>query len=118
MIHKLANVKQLEEGEILEILLEAKVLTALHTAESVKSVLNIITGFEERIINRTLENPLKDFDANNPWLISSKWETYNVETRVTTFLEEAATEAKLDDLEDFRGRMDLVLSSQPQLLIV
>lgn len=118
LIHKLASATQLEEGELLEILLEAKVLTALHTAESVKSTLNIIDGFEERIKNRVLENSIRDFIAKNPWLIDSKWQTFAVETRVTTFLNEAASEAKLDDIQDFKGRMDLVLSSGTQLLVL
>lgn len=118
LIYKLASINKLEEGELLEILLEAKVLTALHTAESVRSKLNIISGFEERIKNRTLENPLRDFIAKNPWLISSKWETYSKEIRVTKFLEEAASEAKLNDIEDFKGRMDLVLSSANSQLLV
>jgi hypothetical protein len=118
LIHKLASSNQLDESELLEILLEAKVLTALHTAESVRSTLNIISGFEERIKNRILENTLRDFIAENPWLISSKWETFRVETRVISFLQESASEARLDDLNDFKGRMDLVLSSGNQLLVL
>lgn len=118
LISELASVEDMSDEKLLEILLEAKVLTALHTAEAVKAKIDTIKGLEQRIKDRELENPLRDFIADSPWLISPEWETFKKELRVTKLLEEAASEARLDDLDDFKGRIDLALSSGGHLLIV
>ncbi len=118
LIHRLSRLDEINDADFLGILMETKVLTALHTAEAVKSKLDIISGFEKRIRFRDKENSIRDFIAQNPWLISSRWDTYRKETRVTKFLSEAASEAGLEGIVDFKGRMDLVLSSGNQLLIL
>ncbi len=118
LINRLSQVDEIDDTEFLGILLETKVLTALHTAEAVKTKLDIIKGFETRISKRDRENSIRDFIAENPWLISSKWDTFRKEIRVTNLLKEAAKEANLDDVQEFKGRLDLVLSSGQQLLIL
>ena len=45
------------------------VLNALHMAEAINTKLQIIKGLEQRIINRERENNIRDYLAENPWLI-------------------------------------------------
>ncbi len=118
LIYELSTVKEMSDEKLLEILLEAKVLTALHTAEAVKAKINTINGLEERINKKELEPAVRDFIAEEPRLISPIWETFKKETRVTHLIGAAAKETKLDDIDDFKGRVDLVMSSGETLLIV
>lgn len=104
--------------DFLDVLMEAKVLTALHTAEAVKSKLLIIQGLEERIKRKELELAVRDYIAENPWLISPQWETFQVERSIAHVVEAAAKEAKLAGEEDWNKRIDLVLSSGDTLLIL
>src|SRR6185437_5217268 len=85
----LSEVDSASEADVLQVLIEANVLTALHTAEAVKAKLLVIEGLQSRIQKQTLENELRDFVADNPWLLSPRWETFAKETRVTKVLGEA-----------------------------
>lgn len=118
LIEELATADEMSEAALLEILVEANVVTALHTAESVYAKLEIISGLKERIQRRELENAVRNYIADNPWLISPEWETFKKETSLTTLIRKAATVAKLDENEDWRQRVDLVLSSGDALLIL
>ncbi|MCA3027450.1 MAG: ATP-binding protein [Rhodocyclaceae bacterium] len=116
LIHQIAGVGEMDEASLLSILAEANAITALHTAETVKAKLSAIRGLEERIKNKELENAVRDYIAKNPWLISPRWETFARETRVVNICNEAAARALTGD--DFKGRVDLVLSSGRQLLLL
>lgn len=118
LILTVSEVDDMSAPDFLDVLMEAKVLTALHTAEAVKSKLLIIQGLEERIKTRELELAVRDYIAENPWLVSPKWETFQVERSITHVVEAAAQEAKLDKEEDWKKRIDLVLSSGDTLLIL
>ena len=119
LIENVSNVEDMDEGVLLSLLAEAQVLSALHVAESVKAKVEIVEGLRKRIEERDLENAVRDYIAGNPWLLSPQWETFKVETSVRTLVDEAAVEAKLDaDDEGGNKRVDLVLSSNRQLLIV
>jgi Histidine kinase-, DNA gyrase B-, and HSP90-like ATPase len=118
LINAVASTESMSEVELVKILVEARVLTALHTAEAVKAKLLVIAGLHERVRNRDLENAVRDYIAKDPWLISPRWELYQKEVRVTHLIKEAAKEAKLDEIEDWEGRVDLALSSGDTLLIV
>lgn len=119
LIEDVSSVEDMDEGVLLSLLAEAQVLSALHVAESVKAKLEIIEGLRKRIEERNLENAVRDYIAGNPWLLSPQWETFKVETSVRHLVEEAAVEAKLDaDDEAGSKRVDLVLSSGRQLLVV
>ena len=88
-------------------------------AEAVKAKVDIIEGLRRRIADRELENAVRDYIADNPWLLSPQWETFKLETSVKHFLDEAATSAQLDaDDDQNRKRIDLALSSGSQLLVV
>ncbi|MFD3230655.1 ATP-binding protein [Rahnella aceris] len=118
LIRQVAEVPDMDESKLLSMLIEANTIQALHTAESVKAKLDTIIGLEERIRNRELENAVRDYIANNPWLISPKWETFAKERNVGDLAAEAAKESGLDKDEDFNGRVDLVLASGEHLLIL
>ena len=118
LIDAVASTDDMSEVELVKILVEAKILTALHMAEAVKAKLLVIAGLHERIKNQELENAVRDYIAKDPWLISPEWETYQKEISVHNLVRAAVSEAKLDEIEDWKGRIDLVLSSGNSLLIV
>ena len=118
LIQCVSDVESMDEGELLSILAEAQILNALHVAETVKAKVEIIEGLRKRIAERDLENAVRDYIAQNPWLLSPEWETFKKETSVNNLVAAAAKESKLDREEDWKGRIDLVMSSGRQLLIV
>lgn len=113
----ISNQEDIDEKKLLEILLEADVLSALQYAEVVMTRLKLVSGLKERIQKRELETAVRDYIADNPWLIGPDWETYKKEKRVTSILEKARKAAKLEG-DDYKGRVDLVLSNEDRLLIV
>ena len=80
--------------------------------------LDTIQGLENLIRKRELENNIRDYIAENPWLLSPKWETYRKEKSIENILFDAAKEVKIEGEEDWNKRVDLVLASGNQLLIV
>ena len=118
LIEDVSRMEQMTEGVLLGVLVEAKVLNALHVAEAVRAKQAIVHGLAERIKNRELENAVRDYIAENPWLLSPEWETFKKETSVENLVKAAAAEAKLDDDPDWKKRVDLVLSSGRHLLII
>lgn len=119
LIEDVSRVEDLDESGLLSLLAEAQVLSALHVAEAVKAKVDIIEGLRLRIANRELENAVRDYIADNPWLLSPQWETFKVETSVKHVLNEAATSAELGAYDNqYSKRIDLALSSGSQLLVV
>lgn len=116
LIDDIANTPNMAEDALLGILVEAKALTALHTAEAVKAKLDIIAGLMERIKSKELENKVRDYIAENPWLIGSEWETFRVEKSIRHFMDDAGTDAY--GAKANRTRIDLALSSGNQILIL
>ncbi|MDR0807762.1 MAG: ATP-binding protein [Gemmobacter sp.] len=117
LIEKIARTDEMDEAELVGILAEANAITALHTAETVNAKLQAINGLEARISRKELENAVRDYIAQNPWLISPRWETFAVEKRLATLCNSAANES-FKDSSDFNKRVDLILSSDRQLLIL
>ena len=119
LIEDVSSVEDMDETVLLTLLAEAQVLSALHVAEAVKAKVEIIEGLRKRIEEQELENAVRDYIAENPWLLSPRWETFKVETSVRNLVEEAAADAKLDAYDEAGNkRVDLVLSSDRQLLVV
>ena len=118
LIDDVSSVETMDEGVLLNLLAEAQVLNALHVAEAVRAKVEIVAGLRKRIEDRDLENAVRDYIAENPWLLSPEWETFKKETSVKKLVAEAAKEAGLDDDERWKKRVDLVMSSGRQLLIV
>jgi len=117
LIDEISSADTLSEKELLEILLEAHVLTALNTAEAVKTKLLTVGGLKLRIQNRDLETAVRDYIAKHPWLISAEWETFRKERSVRKLTEDAAGEAGLTG-DAWEGRIDLALASGEHLLIL
>lgn len=118
LIDDISRMDQLEEGALVRLLTEAQVIGALHMAEIVDARVGIIRGLERRIGAADLENAVRDYIAANPWLIGPKWETFRREISVSRFVNEALEETGIDRHPDWAGRMDLVLRSGDQLLII
>lgn len=117
LIAEIAEADDLAEGELLRLLVEANVLTALNTAEAVKTKLLTVKRLRDRIERRELELAVRDFIADNAWLIDPEWETFRKERTVGKLLEDAAGEAGLTG-EGYRGRVDLAMASGRHLLIL
>ena len=118
LIEDVSSVETMDEGVLLNLLAEAQVLSALHVAEAVKAKVEIIDGLQKRILERDLENAVRDYIADNPWLLSPEWETFRKETSVKNLVDAAAKEAGLHRDDQWKQRVDLVMSSGRQLLIV
>lgn len=118
LIANVANVETMDEGVMLKLLTEAQVLNALHVAEAVRAKVDIVAGLRKRIEGRDLENAVRNYIAKNPWLLSPEWETFKIETSVRKLVADAAKEARLDSDKRWNKRVDLVMSSGRQLLVV
>ena len=118
LINEISNTKDLGADQLIEILAEAEVLTALNMAEAVKTKLQTVGGLKQRIENRELENAVRDYISKHPWIVSPKWETFAVERGVTTLVQRAAQESGISNHDGFRGRVDLALASGEHLLIL
>jgi signal transduction histidine kinase len=117
LISELADADDMDADALVTLLAESNVMTALHAAERVKGQLNLISGLRERIDKRELENAIRDYISENPWLVSPKWETFRTERAVKHLLDGAAAGAKLTG-EDWNGRVDLALASGEHLLVM
>jgi hypothetical protein len=118
LINSLGEAADLDEAQLLQILAESNILTSLHAAEKVRGQLNLVQGLRRRIEERELENAVRDYIAEHPWLVSPKWETFVVERRLSRLIRDAQAEAGLDEDPDWQGRVDLVLSAGPTLLVM
>ena len=118
LIEGISNVDVLDEKELLKLLAEERVLTALSVKEIVEAKLGIIRGLRKRIEKRALENKTRDYIAENPWLLSPEWETFKKETSIKNIMDRAAVTSKLCCKGEERKRVDLALASGEQLLIV
>ena len=120
LIADISDTETLDADQLVALLIEADVLTSLNIAESVKTKLATVTNLRERIESRDLENAVRDYISNHPWIVSPEWETFAVERSVKTILDEAARVARFtpEHLDDLKGRVDLALSSGEHLLIL
>jgi len=118
LIERVADVENMTEGVLLALLAETQVLTALHTAEAVRAKLDIITGLRERIEKKELENAVRDFIAEHPWLLSPEWETFRKERKISGLVEDALGESGIATDIEWKGRADLVMSAGHEVLVV
>ena len=115
--HDIAERDNLSESDLLDILAEANVVTALNVAEAVRTKIAALEQLEDRIKRQALERDVRDHVAKNPWMISPEWEYYRKEDRVSHIAAESAREVGLTG-EEYRGRVDLLLSSGERLLVL
>ncbi len=116
LIHRLSAGEPTEES-LLGMLWEAEVLTALNIAEAVKTKIATIQNLKSFVENAALEDAVRGHIAQHPWLISAQWETYRRETSLGKLVRDAAKAAGLTE-QTLKGRVDLVLSSGDQLLVL
>ena len=81
LIDDIAQAEELSSDQLVGLLAEAQVLTALNTAEAVRTKLMTVGGLKQRIDRHELENAVRDYISEHPWLVSPKWETFAVEFR-------------------------------------
>ena len=117
LIDEIAESEHLDESALLDVLVEARVLTALQTVEVVRTKLEAIQGLRRRIEEKELENAVRDFIAKNPWLVSPEWETFKKESGLRNLTEQAADVAKLS-ADIYSGRVDLTMASGRHLLVL
>lgn len=109
--------ESLSEADLLDMLVETNVVTALNVAEAVKTKVAALVRLGERIDKRDLEHAVRDHVANNPWIIAPEWEYYRKEARVSHIARDAARSADLTG-DVYKGRVDLLLSSGDHLLVL
>ncbi len=118
LISSISDIDTMDESKLLSALVEARVLTALSFAESAKTRLLTVAGLKERIDAQELENAVRDYIADDAWIISPELTTFKKETSVNNLLRDSAEENKLEELEGFQGRVDLVLASGSRLVVL
>ncbi|EKD55688.1 MAG: hypothetical protein ACD_59C00074G0005 [uncultured bacterium] len=117
LISDISKSSDLDETAFLTILSESDVITALNIAEAVKTKIIAISELKNRVKSKELENKVRDFIYENPWIISPKWEKFQKEKSVENIIK-MCTKKHFDSYEFFNGRVDLVLSCGSGLLIV
>lgn len=118
LIERVSDIENMDEGVLLSILAETQVLTALHQAEAIKAKLEVVDGLHHRIQDGELENAVRDYIAKHPWLLSPRWETFKKERGIKNLVDDALGEAGILADEDWNGRVDLVMRSGSELLLV
>jgi hypothetical protein len=118
LIERLGDADVLDEAQMLQILLEADMLSDLQMAEVARTRMDVVRELRRRIELKDVEGALRDHIAEHPFLISPRWATFARERRVNSMLEEAASLAKINLDPEFQGRLDLALGSNETLLIV
>ncbi len=118
LIEKIGDAEALDEAQMLQILLEANVLTDLQMAEVVRTKINIVREWRRRVERRDVETSLRDYIAEHPFLISPRWNTFAIERRVNTIISDAAAESGIETDPAYRGRIDLIMSSNDTLLVI
>ncbi len=120
LINSLADSPTMDADALVELLMEANVLTALNTYEAVRTKITLIEGLRGKVEKNELELAVRDYIAEHPWLISPKWETFKVEISIRKALAELlpAKYQPEDDEKGWNRRIDLVLGAGEVLLIL
>ena len=115
--HDIAGRENPSGPDLLALLAEANAAAALSVAEAARTRATALEQLEARAERRALERDVRDHVAGNPWMISPEWECYKKESRVSHIAAEAAAAAGLAG-DEYRGRVDLPLSSGDHLLVL
>ncbi|HET8797357.1 MAG TPA: ATP-binding protein [Thermoanaerobaculia bacterium] len=117
LITDISERSNFSSDDFIALLAEAQVLAALNIAEVVKTKHEAILGLQRIVDERELENDIRDYIAERPWLLDQAWETFRRETRLDHIFEKAAAAAELTK-GAARKRVDLALRSGEHLLVV
>jgi hypothetical protein len=120
LINSLADSPTMNSDALVDLLMEANVLTALNTYEAVRTKIALVDGLRAKIDKNELELAVRDYIGFHPWLVSPKWETFKVETSIRKTLAELlpAKYKPEDDEKGWNRRIDLILGSGEVLLIL
>jgi hypothetical protein len=120
LINSLADSETMGTDALVDLLMEANVLTALNTYEAVRTKIALIEGLKAKVEKNELELAVRDYIAEHPWLISPKWETFKIEISIKKALKELlpAKYQPEDDEKGWNRRIDLILGSGEVLLIL
>lgn len=120
LINSLADSPTMNADAMVDLLMEANVLTALSTYEAVRTKIALIEGLRAKIEKNELDLAVRDYIAEHPWLISQKWETFKVEVSIRKALSELLPSKYQpeDDEKGWNRRIDLVLGAGEVLLIL
>lgn len=124
LIDHMATATDLDADQLLGILLESSVLSALSMAEGARTRLQTVHTLKEMIEDRIRENTVRDYIAQDAWIIKPGFETYKKETRATSVIQSAKDESgdilitPEEQGEEYTGRVDLVLSHGNTLILI
>lgn len=117
LIDEIADVESFSATQLVDILIEQEVLTGLNIAEAVKTKILTIGGLKKLIGKAELENTIRDYIAEYPWLISPGLQTFTKEKSLRKLLTQLAKKYNLP-LGKEGKRVDLVLTSGDQLVVI
>lgn len=120
LIDKLGEAQSFSSEDLIKVLLEAKVLTALHVAEAIKAKLAIISTLKQKIDSADLENSIRDFIADNPWIVGPNFETYKKETRLKDIFDNAEEQAEKSHPKGslYIKKIDLALTNGREIFVL
>jgi len=117
LIDEISQQENLTAESLLSLLAEADVLVALNIAEAIRTRLDAVRGLRRLVEAGELENKVRDYIAERPWLLDLQWETFKKETAVRNILQMAAKDVGLH-ADVYKGRVDLALRSGRVMLVV
>lgn len=117
LINKLAATDDPSAEQFVALLAEESVLSALNIAEAVTSKIHAVQKLLEHIDSKTLENDLRDYIAEQPWLISPQYETYSKETTLRETFKKNLKDTYINP-GDLDKRTDLILRRDDHLVVV
>lgn len=118
LVHNIANTTDMTADGLIDLLMEANVLTALNAYEAIKTKLSIIEELRRLVEKQELENAVRDYIAKNPWLVSPQWETFKKEISLKKLIAEIATSKGIDPEKHWSRRVDLLLASGETILVL
>lgn len=99
------------------LLAEAGAAAALAAAESIRARMGALELLERRAAEHGIEGAVRDYLAENPWLLDPGWDHYRKEARASRMAVDAARSAGLDG-DEYRGRAGAALSDGGSLLVL
>ena len=118
LIERMSSLSDDDVGVIVSVMGEAQILTVLQLAEVIKTKLDLMAGLRKRVEERDLENAIRDYIAQHPWLIKPELELYRVEISLNKILAEISAEIELEKNPDFAKRIDLLLADRDHLVLL
>lgn len=118
LIDRISSLSEDDAGVIVAVMGEAQTLSVLQVAEIIKMKLDLIQGLRKRIEEKDLENAIRNYISEHPWLIKPELERYKVEISLRKILKEIADEIRLEQNPDFAQRIDLLLEHGDHLVLL